>query len=341
MTQADRLTISSFDSKRIVSTLITAATLVTFLSNSPSAFAAIIVNDTWQDGTDSDPIPPAYSEYGSVPDADADLESAWFQGGVGTLDPTAAGGPLRGDLTPNGTSSASWTTYFTPEGSEINLANTGDKLRVTWVFTPRNINFTAAGPNPGSNTSQNFRFALVDTVAGSGSMRAVANGSLPAAAYTGYAVLANMGNTLGNSNPFQLRERTLTTAGNLLNTSGDFGGTLGNGATTNNDGFDSGVPYTMVWEATRNGAGLDLDVRITGGTLDNDGEARVVVNDPSANGGSFKFDTFSIRPSGATTTAELFDTSLFRVDFIAVPEPTSAVLTAIVCLALAIARRRK
>jgi hypothetical protein len=327
--------------KRIVSCLISAAAIVALQIVTASAVrAATIVNDTWQDGTDSDPASPVYSETGIDVDSDGDMESAWFQGGVGTLDPVLAGGPLRGDLTALGTSSATWTTYFTPEGSEINLANNGDKIRVTWVFTPRNINITAAGGNPGSNTSQNFRFALVDTVVGTGSARATANGSLPAAAYTGYAVLANMGTTLGNTNPFQLRERTLTTPGNLLNTSGDFGNVLGNGATTGNHGYDGGAQYTMIWEATRNGAGLDLDVRLTGGTLDGDGEARVTLNDPSANGGSFLFDTFGIRPSGATTTAEFFDTSLFRVEFIPVPEPAAVALMALGALALSIITRR-
>jgi hypothetical protein len=321
--------------------LLIAAALVAFSSISSSLTAAVIVDDNWLDATDTDPASPVYSENGIDLDVDGNLESAWFQGGVGTLDPIGAGGPLHGDMTAQGTSSATWTTYFTPEGSEINLANTGDKIRVTWVFTPRNINITAAGGEPGSNTSQNFRFALVDNVVGTGSARATANGSLPAAAYTGYAVLANMGTTLGNANPFQLRERTLMTPGNLLNTSGDFGNILGNGATTGNDGYDGGTQYTMIWEATRNGAGLDLDVRITGGTLDNDGEARVTVNDPSANGGSFKFDTFSIRPSGATTTAEFFDTSLFRVEFIPIPEPVSALLVGFAAATLIVATRRR
>jgi hypothetical protein len=311
------------------------------LSVNSSLPAANIVNDTWLDGTDSDPASPVYSETGIDVDLDGDLESAWFQGGVGSLDPVLAGGPLRGDMTALGTSSATWTTYFTPEGSEINLANDGDKIRVTWAFTLRNINITAAGGEPGSNTSQNFRFALVDNIVGTGSTRATANGSLPAAAYTGYGLWANMGTTLGNNNPFQLRERTLMTPGNLLNTTGDFGNILGNGATSGNDGYDAGTPYTMVWEATRNGAGLDLDVRITGGTLDNDGEARVTLNDPSANGGSFKFDTFGIRPSGATTTAEFFDTSLFQVEFIPIPEPASAVLVGMAAASLVVATRRR
>jgi hypothetical protein len=340
MMRANRLVIPR-TGLRSHSHLLIAAALVAFSSISSSLTAAVIVNDTWLDATDTDPASPVYSENGIDVDLDGNLESAWFQGGVGTLDPIGAGGPLHGDMTALGTSSATWTTYFTPEGSEIDLANNGDTIRVTWVFTPRNINITTAGGEPGSNTSQNFRFALVDNVVGTGSTRATANGSLPAAAYTGYAILANMGTTLGNSNPFQLRERTLMTPGNLLNTSGDFGNVLGNGATTGNDGYDGGTQYTMIWEATRNGAGVDLDVRITGGMLDNDGEARVTVNDPSANGGSFKFDTFSIRPSGATTTAEFFDTSLFRVEFIPIPEPASAVLVGLAAVALIVAKRRR
>jgi hypothetical protein len=296
------------------------------------ANAAIIVHDTWRDGTDTDPASPTYSENGTDTDLDGNKESAWFQGGTGTLDPVGAGGPLRGNLGAGGTSSATWTTYFTPEGSEINLANDGDSIKVTWIFTPTTIG--------GTNTSQNFRFGVVDTVVGVGSTRAVANGSLPGAAYTGYAVWGNMAPTLGNANPFQLRERTLMTPGNLFNTTGDFGGVLGNGATTGNAGYVSGTEYKMTWVMTRNGAGLDIDVRMAGGNLDGDGLARVALNDASANGGSFKFDTFGIRPSGATTTAELFDTKLFRVQTYHIPEPATMILLGLGGAALAMLRRR-
>jgi hypothetical protein len=60
--------------------------------------------------------------------------------------------------------------------------------------------------------------------------------------------------------------------------------------------------------------------------------------DATPNGGSFSFDTFALRPSGASTTAEIFDTRLFRVDYI-IPEPTSFVLAAAGLLML-FARRR-
>jgi hypothetical protein len=291
------------------------------------ARAGVVVNDTWLDGTRTDPASPTYSENGVDSDTDLNLESAWFQSGVGSLNPVGLGGPLRGNMTAGGTTSAAWTTYFTPEGSEVNLANNGDKLRVTWVFTPSNVN--------ANNTSQNFRFALVDTVAGSGSARATTDGTLPNAIYQGYAIFGNMGQTLGNSNPFQLRERTLATSGALLNNSGDFSTQLQNGATTPNHGYDSGTQYTMVWEMTRNGSSLDISVNMSGGTLDNDGSAVITFNDATPN--SFTYDTFGIRPSGATTTAELFDTSLFKVETFLVPEP--AAMTLLVLGALPMIRR--
>ena len=105
------------------------------------ASAQILVRDTWKDGTDTDPAAPIHSENGVDLDGDGDLESSWFQGGDGTLDPVGLNGPQRGRFSlPTSTSSASWTTYFTPGGSEANLANNGDKLRVTRKYTLTNVN---------------------------------------------------------------------------------------------------------------------------------------------------------------------------------------------------------
>ena len=310
----------------LVFVLAFAATFV----HSASVHAAIIVNDTWLDGTDTDPASPTHSELGVDSDADNDLGSAWYQGGVGTLDPVAAGGPLRGNMTAGGTSSASWTTYHTPESSPITLANSGDFLKVTWVFTPTNVN--------ASNTSQNFRFAMVDTPA---AQRLAANGAPGSGAYTGYAMFTNMGQTLGNSNPFRLMRRNVA-SGDLLSTSGNWTAIGTTGATSGNQGYASGTQYTLMWTVTRNAlSGLDHDVVMTGGTLDGDGTAQVTFTDatPGALGG-FVFDTFGIRPSGATTTAELFDTSLFKVESNTIPEPMGLSLIGIGSLALAMRRRR-
>jgi len=244
---------------------------------------------------------------------------------------------LRGDMTAGGTGSASWTTYFTPEASPITLSIPGSAMRVTWQFTLTDV--------AANNTSQNFRFAVVDTP---GAQRLVANGAPANAAFTGYSIFGNMSSgVLGNSNPFQLRERQVA-SGDLMSTSGNWGANgvanqgLANGATAGNAGYTAGVLYTLVWTITRNSsAGLDHLISLSGGTLDGDGSASISVTDPSPNMGSFSFDTFAIRPSGATTTARLFDTSLFRVEAItAIPEAASAITWAIIGLTCCVRRRR-
>jgi hypothetical protein len=300
-------------------------------ATSPASLSVTVVNDTWLDGTDSDPAAPQYSEYATDSDADNNIESVWYQGGVGTLDPTGAGGPLRGDLTAGGTQSGTWTTYFTPEATPVTLAQ-GDTLKVTWKFKPTGTNAT--------NTSQNFRVALMDSPA---AQRISANGSPASGAYTGYSMFMNMGQTLGNSSPFQLRERVVA-SGDTLSTSGNWGANgvantgLGNGATSGTHGYDDGTEYTLVMMLTRNVTdGLDIASTMSGGTLNGTGTASVNITDPSPNG--FTFDMFQVRPSSATGTAQIFDTTLFQVEA-PIPEPASAALLAAPAVAMMLRRRR-
>jgi hypothetical protein len=89
------------------------------------------------------------------------------------------------------------------------------------------------------------------------------------------------------------------------------------------------------------GGQLQVDSTMTGGNLDNDGSASISFLDATPNGGSFSFDTFALRPSGATTTAGAFDTKLFRVDYLPyVPEPASLMLLGIGGAAILLLRRR-
>lgn len=216
----------------------------------------------------------------------------------------------------------------------MNLAATGDSIKVTWAFTLTNIN---PGQVNNSNTSQGLHIGLVDQLinADSTTPRLTANGSPPSTQWRGYGLWANMGQTLGNSNPFQLRKRTLggssgVGVGNLLNTTSDFGTVLGNGATSGNHGYDAATPYTLTWEITRNASsGLDIVTTMSGGTLNGTGTATVSVTDATPVGvdsgttpfGSYKFDTFAIRPSSAALSAEMFNTSLFKVEFTTLTAP--------------------
>ncbi len=288
---------------------------------SGTASAGVIVRDTWQDGDRTAPASPVYSEDATDYDLDGDVESAWF-GTSGTLASSA------GHLTmTNGTGSSSFTSYFTAEANALTLSNNKDKIKVTWVFKPNGVG--------ASNTSQNFRLAVVDTP---NAARLAADGNPGSAAYTGYGMFMNMGAVLGNANPFRLVER-VNPSGALLSASAEWAG-LANGATSGNAGYTSGTEYTYMMTLTRNGSSLDITSSMSGGTLDGDGLATLSFTDPTPNG--FTYDTFSLRPSTAATTASNFDTTLFKVEYCTplVPEPASLALVGMSLMAIAMRRQR-
>jgi hypothetical protein len=294
-----------------------------------SASAALIVNDTWQDGDRTDPASPIYSENGVDGDADGDLESAWYNAGTGAaLNATQSN--LQMDIP---TGSASWTTFFTPNHSKVLLANSGDFVKATWTFTTGDVNAT--------NTSQNFRLAFLETPDGSriSTDAAPNNAAYDAAAY---AMFMNMGETTGRSTSFELKKRSLLTSGNLLSSSGNWGTSLNNGLGNMLAGYADNTQYTFTISATRNGSdGLDLVATMSGGNIGGTGLVTATATDASPNG--FGFDTFSLRPSGDATTATEFNTSLFSVETNAqvVPEPATLALLGLGSLLIAGLRRRR
>ena len=280
-----------------------------------SSRANVLVNDTWLDSNRTDPASPVYAENNGVVGTDADndgnLESAWFNTG-GTM--TASPSNLVTTLPPNGTSSASWTTYFTPQSTPVTLSGAGDALKITWVFTPSNVNAS-------STSSSGLRLAVV----GNSGTRITSDNSPGSATYTGYGMFMNMATTLGSSTPFQLMQRAAPgTSSALLSSSGSWT-SLGNGATSGHTGYASGTQYTFVMTITLNASNnLDVVATMTGGSLNNTGSASVTSVNNSPNGSSLSFDTFALRPSSASDSASGFDTSLFKVEFI--PGATPAVI---------------
>ncbi|HVM59828.1 MAG TPA: PEP-CTERM sorting domain-containing protein [Verrucomicrobiae bacterium] len=301
-----------------------------------SSRAAILVNDTWKDGTRTDPASPTYAEnngvVGTDADHDGDLESAWFSNPSANLTvPTA--GDLRGTV---GSGYSWWTTYFTPAATPVTLANPGDQLTVTWVFTPTGV--------AAANTSQGFNLAIVRTPGS----RLTADGSPASEAYAGYAMFMNMGATLNNSNPFQLREWT-DSSSSLLGTSGNWGanGTsnagLANGGTSGNHGFDSGTSYTYVMTFTLlsislGGTNLQVSASMSGDGLNGSGSESLVYTDSTPN--SLTYDTFSVRPHDLTQAASQFDTSLFKVELQNIPEPATFALVGLAIAGFVVGGRR-
>ncbi len=305
---------------------LTYLTLVATFGLTLSLYGNVLVKDTWLDGTRTDPASPVYSEYGVDADLDGDIESAWFQGGTGTLDPVGSGGPLRGDLTAGGTSSGSWTTYFAPNATSVSLANAGDILKVTWKFSLSNVG--------AQNSSQNFRVALVNTPDAN---RIVTSGAPPDSTFTGYGMFMNMGTTLGRTTPFRIVERSLLTTGNLLSSTANWATFADDTAVVGDTGYAADTPYTFVMSLTRTATGLDVAASMTGGSLGNDGVLQASGSDATPN--TYTYNTFAIRPSSATGTAQIFDTSLFQIEFTQVPEPSSVALAGLAAAGLALWRR--
>src|ERR1035437_6449386 len=210
------------------------ATVCGFALSSYAQTDTILVNDTWADG----------DRTSTGPDGSG-IDSAWFSSTAASLTVPAAG-TMRAAV-PAG--SLSETTYFASQ----TLANTGDALKFTWVYTPSTI---------ASNTSQAFNLAVVN-----GATHLSADGSPASQAYAGYSMYMNMSSpNLGNGNPYNLKEWNLgATAGALLSSSGNWA-SLANGGTSGNTGFASGSTYTLIMTLTRNASsGLDITSTMTGG----------------------------------------------------------------------------
>jgi hypothetical protein len=231
---------------------------------------------------------------------------------------------------PTGTSSSSWTTYFTPEASPVTLANDNDRMKVTWVFRTNDVNAT--------NGSQNFRIAVVDSP---GAARLAANGTPGSAAYTGYGIFGNMGETLGHADPFELVERVAGSSA-LLSASGSWttNTPLGDDGANGDVGYTDNTRYVYTMELRRLAGGtLEVSSSIVGGNIGGDGTLSVSAIDATPQ--TFTYDTFALRPSSAATTTDIFHTDLFRVDYLPyVPEPSSLILAAVGSIALATPRRR-
>jgi fibronectin-binding autotransporter adhesin len=274
--------------------------------------ATDLVNDTWIDGNRTQPASPTHSENGTDTDADGNLESVWYSSTAANLTVVDDGVPggnqlLRGTVA--AASAISWATYFTPEAAPVTLVNPGDQLRITWVFSLTGLN--------AASTGQGFRVAVVNSPAAARISSDTTPGS---STYAGYAIFGNMrSGLLGNGESFAIKERTDNTASAaLLSASAAWASpSLANGADTTTPGYTAGTPYTYTITFTRTVANeLDINATITGTGLGVGGTG-LSVSYVDATPNTFTFDTFNTRPQTGNDTATTFDTSLFRVEYLA------------------------
>jgi hypothetical protein len=284
------------------------------------------VQDRFSDNDRTDPAPPTYSEAGVDVDSDGDIESSWF-GSSGTLATTS--GNLALGTSGGTTSSQSWATYFTSEAAPVTLANDGDSLKVTWAFR-------LSGADATANSSQNMRIALVDTP---NAARLATDTNPGSDSYTGYAVFLNMGPTLSRSNPMELKPRAVAANPSaLLSAGASWADVDADGGTNGAAGYATGVDYVFDMTVTRSGGGLQVDTSMSGGTLNDTGSMSASYFDAAP--ASFTFDTFTMRPSNTSTTAEFFNTSLFQAEFTAIPEPASLALFGLSAMVAVLRRQR-
>ena len=295
---------------------VAAAAVAAVFCYATSAHAVVLINDTWQDGTRTDPAAPDYLENGVDLDLDGDLESAWYRGGAGSdqafLAPVGPGGPLRLDLTPNLTIQSSVTTYFAPEATPVTLA-VGERLKITFVFTP--TLFPSEGiimldpelPLRGRGHAGR-RPHLDRCFAGRNYLHRLLHHDQRGSAEFRGGQWPPVRAARADANP-PLSVRCSPPVASWTN--------LGNGATNGNPSFTTGTQYTYTFEATHTAADeLDLPTRMTGTGLDGTAWPRSLTSTPPPTAAALPSTPLRLRLNSGYQTFGVMDISLFRVELI-------------------------
>lgn len=276
--------------------------------------ALVYIDDTWTDGTRTDPASPTYSENGTDADADGDIESAWFSNSGGSL--VAASKSMTLSV---GSSAIFAITYFTSNSVGPAQLTVGDTLTATIRLT-----FSGLAAAPGS---AGFRIGLFDYADSTLSPKRVTNDASISGnnglgnGVQGYALFETMGITFSSTSPMDLRKRTTLADGGLLGTSGDWT-SLGTGPGNTNGfgGFANGINYTLQLSLQRT-ATNSLAVTVSWLNPTNGATLTTTLADNLAS--NFNFDAIALRPQNAAGSASTVIFTEARVEFIPGATPPS------------------
>lgn len=245
------------------------------------AFAEVVLDDTWADGTRTDTNLPA--------------ESAWYESSSGNLAVTA------GAMTASSASGSSrtWWTYFTLAGATPVQLAAGETLKVTLVFTPDQVNT--------GNLKRGFSVGLYDFSAGARSTGT--SGSPAGANVKGYMVNVNFARTFGFDAPLEIRQRTTPGSSDLMSSSGAYTTLSAGGGSEGADAFISGTEYTLEIAATRNGSALEITARFS--SPDGWSSSHTATSTADA---VTSFDGFALRTTKTSETAARFVITRFKVE---------------------------
>ena len=257
-----------------------------------TAPAAVLLDDTWADGTRTNTSLPT--------------DAAWYASSAASL--VAATNSLTG--TPSATASRTWWIYFTTNTASPVSLNVGDTLKVTLAFTPSGV------------AAQNGNFGLRAGLFNySGGTRTTTDTVAAGAGVRGYLASVNFGSTLTNR-PLEIMERTNIASASVMAFPADYSSLGAGGGGTGAPGFNSGAPYTLELSAKRNAD----SVAITAKFSDTNGWS-ISQTGTDISGVTSNFDAFFIRAATAGQTATSFKFTEIKVEVLSSASVVASVLT--------------
>ncbi|HEY1661029.1 MAG TPA: immunoglobulin domain-containing protein [Verrucomicrobiae bacterium] len=276
---------------RTISVLKRATIILLFVLTLLPAYATVLLDDTWADGTrNNENLPTDAAWYFSSASAVATT--------TGAMTMTVGGSAVLG------------VSYFTTNASSQVTLNVGDTLLTTATFT---FNGLATGSSSGG-----FRFAVCDFGTSRVSADFSGNGT-QGTNVSAYADFQTMSTTFGSASPINVIKRTTLADSSLFGTGSDWTSMgTGPGNISNFPGFSNGTQYTLQIALQRTGASTML---VTETWVNTATGATISTNETDSSASNFSFDGVAMRPQGASSSATTIIFNEVRVELVTGSSP--------------------